>query len=215
MQDDRRLKADVLAQLAFDPSIQAEKIGVAVRDGIVTLSGTVNGFWQKDAAEQAAGRVRGVRAITEEIAVRLPDDCRRDDADIAAAVLDRLAWDPALPPGAVGVTVSSGVVTLSGQLDHAWQRAIAESHVRHLRGVTGLASQVELAAPAPPAHLLRDIRVALNRTVLRDENIDVHVAGGAVHLTGSVASWHDRALAAQTALAAPGATSVMNDIRVG
>ena len=137
MNNDHKLKTDILAELTWEPGVNADHIGVTANDGVVTLSGHVNSFWQKQVAEAAAGRVQGVKAIAEEIEVRLPLHCKRNDDEIAAAALNRLAWDTSVPKDAVLVKVEKGFVTLTGQVDWHFQRESAPIS-RSLSGVTGV-----------------------------------------------------------------------------
>jgi len=125
MNSDHKLKADVLAELAWEPSVNADHIGVTAEDGVVTLTGHVDTYWQKHAAETATGRVQGVKALVEEIEIRLPFHAKRTDDEIAAAALGRLSWDSAIPEDAVKVKVDNGIVTLTGQVDWHYQREAA------------------------------------------------------------------------------------------
>ena len=214
MKDDHQLKTDVLAELAWEPSISADHIGVTAKDGVVTLSGHVTTYWQKHAAETAAGRVKGVKAIAEEIEVQLPVHIMHGDDEIAAAGLNRLAWDVSVPNDAVKVKVEKGHMTLTGTVDHFYQKDAAAWDVRPLMGVTGVTNQIKVKPRPDSLTISEDIRHALHRSWFFDDNIHVSETGGKVHLTGTVESWHDRELAAATAWAAPGTTSVRNDILV-
>ncbi len=215
MSHDDKLQRAVLAELRWEPSITAAHIGVEASHGTVTLSGHVDSYGQKHAAELAAGRVKGVKAIAEEIEVRLPSSGIRDDADIAAAAINRLAWDSTTPKNAVTVTVEDGWMTLTGEVDRQYQKDAAAVEVRHLMGVTGVSNQITVKPHADTKHLQDEIHNALHRSVFaKPENIHVSAKGGEITLTGTVDSWLDRQKAQWTAWATPGTTAVENDLVV-
>jgi osmotically-inducible protein OsmY len=218
MSDDSELQQAVLAELAWEPGVDAAHIGVTAKAGVVTLSGHVDNYAGKLAAEAAAGRVRGVKAVAEELDVRLPFDSERSDEDIAEAALSRLAWDSTVPRGSVSVRVEGGWVTLSGELDAQHQRAAAEADVRGLLGVIGVSNQtsIKVGTAVDLTNLSDDITHALHRSWFFDPKlIRVTGEGGHIRLTGSVHYLRDRNIAAATAWAAAGVTAVQNDITVG
>jgi len=145
---DTKLQKAVLEELAWEPSVTAAHIGVTANAGIVTLSGHVESFAEKHAAEAAARRVKGVEAVAEEIEVRLAFDAKRSDGQIAAAVINRLDWNVAVPRNAVKVQVESGWITLSGQVDWDFQRTAAAHDVRWLLGVVGVSNQITIKTDA-------------------------------------------------------------------
>ena len=215
MSHDNHLQQAVLAELRWDPSVTATHLGVSANAGIVTLTGHVESFAQKHAAEMAVRRVKGVKAVAEEIEVRLLVDTKRSDADIAAAALDRLAWNVAVPHDTVQVTVENGWLTLTGQVDWNYQKEAAEQDVRRLYGVVGVSNQTTIKPRVNITNVSDDITHALHRSWFFDPKmIGVTADGGKVRLSGTVHSWHDRQVAADTAWAAPGATDVENDIAV-
>jgi osmotically-inducible protein OsmY len=214
MNNDHQLKTDVQAELAWEPSITADHIGVTAKDGVVTLTGHVDNFWQKQAAETATGRVKGVKGIAEEIEVRLPLHLKLGDDEIATSALNRMKWAVSIPKDAVKVKVEKGHITLTGTVDQCYQKDAAEFDIRPLTGVTGVTNKIIVKAHPDSMTISEDIRHALHRSWMFDENIKVSSTGGKVHLTGNVENWHDRELAAATAWAAPGTTSVSNDILV-
>lgn len=215
MSHDDKLQKAVLAELNWEPSITAAHIGVAADNGTVTLTGHVHSYGQKHAAEMATGRVKGVKAIAEEIEVRLPFEVNRDDADIATAAANRLAWDTGTPRDAVKIKVEKGWVTLTGQVEWHFQKEAAEREVRNLMGVLGVSNQVTIKPRVDTAHLQDDIQLALHRSIFfQPENVHVTAQEGRVKLTGTVNSWQERRTAASTAWAAHGATSVENDLIV-
>jgi osmotically-inducible protein OsmY len=215
MSQDTQLQQAVLAELGWDPSVTAAHIGVTAQAGVVTLTGHVETFAEKHAAETAAGRVRGVKAVAEEIQVELPFDRARGDDDIAAAAIERLSWDTSVPPAAVMVKVEQGWVTLTGQVPWHFQRQAAGQDVARLHGVVGLSNHVIVKPVVDVSGISDQIRDALHRSwLLDDQRVSVTADGGKIHLTGVVHSPHDRQVAWATAWAAPGATSVQNDIAI-
>ena len=211
MSYDDQLQQAVLAELGWEPSVTAAHIGVAAASGVVTLTGHVETFAEKHAAEMAARRVKGVKAVAEEIEVRLPFNHRRDDADIAAAAVERLAWDVSIPRDAIKVQVEKGWVTLTGQVDWHYQKDAAEQDIRRLHGVVRVSNQTTIRPQVNVASLSDDITHALHRSWLFDPNtIQVSAEGGRVRLSGTVHTPHDRQVAAATAWAAPGASDVEN-----
>lgn len=215
MSHDAKLQQAVLAEFKWEPSVTAAHIGVTADHGVVTLSGHVGSYAEKLAAETAARRVKGVRAVAEEIEVRLPFDAKRTDAEIAAAAVDRLLWNTSVPRHSVEVTVENGWVTLSGQLDWFYQREAVEQDVRPLLGVTGVSNQTTIRPHVDTSSLGDDITHALHRSWFFDpDTITVRAEGGKVILSGTVHSPHDRQVAAATAWSAPGATAVENEITV-
>ena len=215
MSQDSKLQQAVLAELEWEPSVNPAHIGVTANAGVVTLTGHVEDYTQKHAAEAAAGRVKGVKAVAEELEVKLPFDVRRDDEAIAAAAVDRLGWDVSVPRDAVKVRVEHGWVTLSGEVDWWFQGQAAEQAVKHLMGVVGVSNATAIKPSVNTATLSDDITHALHRSWFFDpKTVQVTAERGQVRLTGTVHSQHDRQLAAETAWAAQGATGVQNLITV-
>lgn len=218
MSTDAELKTDVLAELLWEPSVHAAHIVVIARDGVVSLSGHVASYAEKRGAEAAASRVRGVKALTDELDVRPPSsDEKRDDTQLAAAITDRLGWSATIPRGAVKVEVEKGWVTLSGTVEWRFQSQAAEAEIRHLAGVTGMSNLITIKRPSGAPGLGEDITEALKRTWLWDPNrqaVWVTAKDGAVTLSGTVASVHAREEAASAAWASPGTISVENQLTV-
>ena len=161
--DDRRLKQEVLDELDFDPSIDAANIGVSVDDGVVTLTGHVSSYVEKSAAEQAARRVKGVRAVAQEIEVRYPSDKKTSDDEIAKRALSIIKWDAQIPQDAVQVTIQKGWVTLTGQVSWQYQKKAAEDAVRKLSGVIGVINNISLKPAVTTSDIKRKIEDALTR----------------------------------------------------
>jgi osmotically-inducible protein OsmY len=213
--EDSQLQQEIMSELYYEPSINAAHIGVAVNEGIVTLTGHVESFSEKYMAEKAAGRVKGVKALAEDIEVRLPFDKTRADDEIAAAAIDRLAWDTAIPSEAIKVKVDNGWITLTGQVEWNYQKDAAEQDVRRLFGVTGVSNQATIKPTSKASNIKKDIEFALSRSWSSHTNtITVSETDGEVQLSGTVHSWHDRKMAVDAAWAAPGVTEVENDIMV-
>ncbi len=212
---DKILRQDIIDELDFDPSIDAAHIGVAVDNGVVTLTGYVKSYAEKVEAERAVKRVRGVRAIAEEIEIRYAGEKKNADDQIAKRALDIIAWDTTIPEGKVQVRVQKGWVTLSGTVDWQYQRSSAEVAVRRLSGVTGITNAMVVQPRVQPADVKMRIESALKRSAQIDaDSIRVTATGGKVMLEGKVKAWHERDLAERMAWAAPGVTAVEDRIVV-
>jgi osmotically-inducible protein OsmY len=215
MKTDADLKRDVEAELAWDPAVKASAIGVAVKDGIVTLSGHLDTYPEKWAAERALRRVAGVRAVALELDVRLAPSHQRSDTDIARAAENALLWHSVVPPDAVRVTVDQGWITLQGELDWDYQRKSVEQAVRNLVGVVGISDEIKLKQKAVPANVKQLIQEALTRQAVRAaKHIEMDVRDGEVTLRGTVHSRAERDAARGAAWAAPGVRMVINELKV-
>jgi len=212
---DEQIQREVLAELAWEPRIRPNEIGVVVKDGVVALTGWVDSYAKRVAAEEAAHRVRGVKAVANEIEVRLPGAAERTDADIAAAAIQALRSDVFVPADKVDVTVSKGFVTLRGTVDWQFQKEDAEKAVRRLPGVKGVLNGITVKPPMTPSDLKKKIEEALVRSAHTDAaRITVEVHGSKVILRGILRSWAQRQEAERTAWSAPGVTEVDNRITV-
>ena len=210
---DEAIQTDVLEELKWDTRVQPNEIGVMVKDGVVTLTGWVNSYLKKMAAEEAAHRVRGVKAVANDIEVRLPGSAERTDADLAKAVLNALRWDAAIPAGKVDVTVSQGWVTLKGEVEFGFQKSDAERAVRRLSGVKGVINLITVKPRLSPSDLKQQIERALIRNAETDaRQITVEVQGSKVILRGTVRSYAEKQAAEDTAWSAPGVSEVDNRI---
>ena len=215
MKSDVQLESDVLAELAWDPVVNASHIAVRVNDGVVSLSGQVDTYLQKQAAEAAVRRVAGARGLALELDVRLAPEHRRSDPEIAQAALQALAWHSVLPPDSVKVEVEDGWLTLTGEVDWGYQAANAEQAVHSLLGVRGITNRIRLRQRADPEQLRQEIAAALARRAQREAgHIRIEVEGGVVTLSGQVDSLPDHDAAIGVAYAAKGVTRVIDMLQV-
>ncbi|MEI6441143.1 MAG: BON domain-containing protein, partial [Alphaproteobacteria bacterium] len=173
MSNDAHLKDSVLAELQWTPTVNAAHIGVAAHDGVITLTGHVETYAEKHAAEVAVRSVKGVRAIAEEIEVKLAFDVKRSDEEIAAAVLMRMAWDSTLPKNAVKATVQNGWVTLTGDVDWGYQHEAAGHEVQKLWGVVGVSNNIKVNPRVDTQSISSDIQHALHRSWFDPQHIRV------------------------------------------
>jgi osmotically-inducible protein OsmY len=213
---DEEVQRDVLEELKWDARVKPNEIGVAVNDGIVTLTGWVDSYTKKWAAEEAAHRVKGVKAVANDVEVRLSTTAERTDADVAAAVVRALEWDAMVPADRVKVTVSKGWVTLEGDLEWQFEKEAAERAARRITGVRGVTNLIRIAPSKPsPTDLKQKIEAALLRNAETDaENIKVEVNGSTVVLRGTVRSYAEKQEAARVAWSSPGVKAVENFISV-
>ena len=215
MKTDSQLQQDVMAELKWEPAVQAQHIGVEVTDGVVTLSGHVHSYCEKWRAEQAAQRVAGVSALAVEVDVQLLGTSQRVDADIARTAENVLLWTGILPKAALKVLVENGWLTLTGTLDWDFQRKTAVNAVRHLMGVTGVSNQIVITPTVTFSAVKADIEAALvRRASLDTEAISVQVVGSEVWLSGTVHSWAERDLATHAAWGTPGVHKVVDHMTI-
>jgi len=212
---DLKLQQDVAEELVFEPSVNAAHIGVTANKGVVTLTGFVTSYAEKLAAERAARRVKGVKAIAEEIQVRLASDVKHADDEIAARAINILKWQVGLPADRITVKVEGGIVSLDGNVDWRYQITDAESAIHKLSGVVDVINQIRLAAPVHAYEVREKIQKALERSAeLEALGITVQADGGKVVLSGKVRAWYERDLAERAAWSAPGVTVVEDHITV-
>jgi osmotically-inducible protein OsmY len=215
MRTDLELTKDVSAELKADPQVDEKEIGVTVTSGVVTLEGVVPTFADKFAAERAAERVSGVRALADELTVKLPGAKERTDTDIGLAAANALKWDTEVPDEKVMVKITNGWITLDGKVEWYYQKAAAERAVRYLTGVKGVTNLLGIKPTVSPAQVQRKIEDALTRSAEFDaKQVTVEATGGKVTLRGTVRSWAERAEAERAAWSTSGVTDVDDRIMV-
>jgi len=212
---DTELKTDVLAELKYEPSVNITDIGVLVKDGAVTLNGFATTFSEKWGAVRAAKRVAGVRAIADDIVVRLPHSLLRTDGDIASAAANQIGWFTSIPAGAAQVTVRDGWLTLEGEVEWWYQKNYAQEAVQNMAGVKGVTNLITIKSRLAATDLKESIESAIERSsLLDDDRIQVETSGNQVTLRGKVRNHAERDEAERIAWAAAGVWSVDNRIEV-
>ena len=215
MFSDKTLRTRVQDELNWQPGIDSADIGVAVDDGIVTLTGHVPSYFQKVAVERAVKALKGVRGVAQELNVRPFMDAGVNDDQVAKRVADMLDWNVSSPKNKIKVSVNQGYVTLSGEVDWNYQRVAAESGIRSLKGVRGLINEIVVKAQVQPTDIKDRIEKALERQADIDAgNIRVSVDGGKVRLDGQVQGWYEREIAERAAWSAPGVHRVEDHLAV-
>lgn len=213
--NDISLRQSILDELEFEPSIDAANIGVAVSNGIVTLTGHVRSYAEKLAVEHTVQRIKGVRAIAQEIEVRYPEAKKTADDEIAKRALNIIAWDTTIPDDRIQVKVQKGWITLSGEVEWYFERAAAETAVHKLSGVIGVTNQITVRSRLDVSNVKHRIEDALKRNAeVEAQGIRIAVSGGKVTLEGKVHAWHERKVAEQAAWAAPGVTAVEDRLTI-
>ena len=191
--DDGEIRRKVIAELDWDPSIDASAVGVAVKDGVVTLSGSIASYWQKKEAERVAKRVAGVKAVAEDLTIKLPGTAERSDADIAQSVVTGLRFNVAVPHDRIQVTVENGWVTLEGEVEWQYQKSVAESAIKYLMGVKGVTNSISIKPRVSAADVKAKIESAFaRRAQLNANQIRVESSDNKVILRGSVHSWDEK-----------------------
>jgi len=213
--NDLSLRNTILDELDFQPDIDAAHIGVSVDNGVVTLSGYVKSCAQKISAERAVKTVKGVRAVAEELQVRLNKDAGTEDDAIAKRALNIISWRSDTPEGDIKVIVQKGWVILEGQVDWQYQKETAESAVRKLSGVVGIDNRLTLRTRVKVTDIQQSIEEALKRNAEVDaKGIQIKVVGGVVKLEGKVHFWRERQIAERAAWSVPGVSKVEDDLLI-
>jgi osmotically-inducible protein OsmY len=212
---DAQLQRDVCDELRWDPSVVSAEIGVASKDGVITLTGQVDSFAKKNAAVRAAERVGGVRAIAEDVTVVIPASLTRTDADLAHVVANSLRWDVQVPDEKIKARVDDGWVWLDGEVDWQFQSRAAERAVRNLTGIRGVSNMVRVKQHASAPDVKHRIEDAIKRHAeLDSQQIQVDATDGKVTLRGKVRSWTERQDAELAAWSAPGVSMVDDELVV-
>jgi osmotically-inducible protein OsmY len=215
MRTDEQIKQDVADELKWEPSVKQERIGIAVKDGVVTLSDHVDSYLEKIAAERAALRISGVRAVVQEIEVKLPPSLQRTDEDIARAAVSALELNMCIPGDDVKVKVHNGWITLSGEVDWQYQLDAAEDAVCCLMGVKGVTNLITVKPLIKDSDIKTGIESAFQRNAVLDaRRITVDTSGDKVVLKGTVHSFAEKSEAEQVARAAPGVSGVENNLMI-
>ena len=212
---DNDLKQHVENALGWEPSVDATDIGVSTHDGVVTLRGTVRTYSEKVAAERAALRVFGAKAVANDLAIHLASGSQRTDTEIAHAALSALKWNTAIPDDGITLTVKNSQVTLNGTVDWQYQKDAAGRAVRDLIGVTAVINLIGLRPGVKAADVRDKIEAALKRSAEVDaRRINVTATDGKVILTGNVHSWAERREVERAAWAAPGVMKVEDHLAI-
>lgn len=215
MKTDSQLQLDVMDELKWEPGVDHERIGVSTVNGVVSLSGTVGSYAEKLLAEKTVRRVKGVRAVAEDLQVRYIWQPKTSDAEIAKRVADILDWDPLVPRDRINVTVEDGVVKLSGNVDWHYQKNLATEDTSKITGVVRIDNWLQVTQPVATADVRERIEQAFERQAdLEAEKITVQAQGGKVTLTGRVSSWNKRNIAERAAWAAPGVSQIEDKLVV-
>ena len=215
MRTDAIIKEDVLNELDWEPSIDATKVGVTCVNGVVTLSGYVNTFTEKLAAERAAKRVFGVRAVVEEIEVKIGGVYKRTDQDIAQAALNNLRWRTNVPDKDISLKVENAWITLEGTVEWNFQKDAAKNAIKDLAGVRGVTNIIRVKSAVEPSNIKDKIKKAFERNATLDaDHVNVRVDGHKVILSGSIQSMAEKKQAEEAAWAAPGVTEVVDNLEI-
>lgn len=218
MKTDEQLRTDVMEEINWDPQLTkiATEIGVASKDGVITLTGEVDSYWKKRAAEDAAQRVAGVKVVACDIEVKLSNWGKYSDSEVGDAIRNALRWNSAINDDQIEVKVDKGWVTLDGSVDYPFQKKYAQSYIEDLMGVAGVTNNITIRHQSID---IKDIQRKITAAYHRSANIDAHAinvqtSGNKVTLTGTVRSWAEKREAEKVALSAPGVYTIDNKIEI-
>ena len=215
MKTDLEIQQDVMEEIKWEPLLKVSEIGVAVRNGVVTLSGLVDTYTKKRLAELAAERVHGVRAIAEDIEVKIPGTGKKRDPEIAETALNLLKVDSSIFEENIKVKVENGFLTLEGEVEWEFLKSAAEKAVENLVGVRGICNLIKINSKIDPIEIKKKITTAFHRNATIDtENIKIETLNHKVILTGTVSSWIEKKEAERAAWLAPGVNTVENRLEV-
>lgn len=215
MRTDHKIKQEVSRELEWEPNIDSAGIGVAVRDGVVTLSGQVGTFYEKLLAEKAVSKVKGVRAVVENIKTELSQRNIRSDESIAEAALNHLKSHSQIPSEKLNLKVEGGYITLDGEVEWSFQKKAAQNAIQYLKGVTGITNNIKIIPGSQPEDLRKKIKDAFERNALLDaDHLKIKIEDHTIFLSGYVSSWIEKNQAEKLALFSPGITSVENNIQI-
>jgi osmotically-inducible protein OsmY len=215
MKTDNEILKDVQDELKWDPYLSSSEIGTSVRDGIVTLTGIVDSYYKKLAAENAVKKISGVKGVVQKIEVRLSESGKRKDTDIAQAIENAFKWSVLVPKDKIKIKVENGWVTLEGSVEWEFEKNAARKAVEKIAGVQGVINNIMVTPKVTPSEIKQKIKSALTRSASFDaDRINVKVDGSTVRLSGKVRSWTEKKEAEREAWLAPGVTKVENDIEI-
>lgn len=216
MKSDKKIQEDVMAELQWEPVLNAVELGVSVREGVVTLSGNVNSYTKKRQAEMAAKRVKDVKAVAVDINVDIWPEDNNNDTELGTAIVDAFRWNTLVPDEKIKVKVEDGWITLEGEVEWHYQKAAAYNAINSLRGIKGISNLITVK-PAINKVLVKDeIKRALERNAdIEAGKIDIVTSGHKVTLKGKAGSWHERSIIERAVWASPGVTEVVDEIEIG
>jgi osmotically-inducible protein OsmY len=215
MKTDFEIQKDVLEELKWEPFLKASEIGVAVKNGVVTLSGTVDSYLKKSGAEKAAKRVAGVKAVAEDIEIKYGNSFVKNDTELAETILNSLKWHSALNEEKIKIKVENGIVTLDGEVEWEFQRNSAAMQIENLVGVKKIINNISIKPAIVSKELKQKVTAAFHRNASLDaDKISIEVKGNLVVLTGKVRSWAERSDAESAVWSAPGVNMIENKIKV-